>query len=157
MTVRRFSFPTTWTGVRADKAVAVVAGVSRNVAKQLIDEGGVLVNGNPPQARTKVLAGDIVSFEAPDARDAVAPNRQITFEVLYEDDDLAVVNKPPEPRRPPRCRASRRYPRLRGPGALAVDRGRGTAGEVGSGPPPGSRHIGGDAGRLDARQGTRVL
>ena len=92
---REVLLPEDLNGARADKALAVVAGVSRNVARQLIEEGGVLLNGHPPQPRTKVAVGDLLAFVEPAPAEEVSANRQVVFEVLYEDDDVAVVSKPP--------------------------------------------------------------
>jgi 23S rRNA pseudouridine1911/1915/1917 synthase len=54
----------------------------------------VHVNGRPADPADRVAAGDIVEFEIPEAYVAEAGAEAIALEVLYEDEDLAVINKP---------------------------------------------------------------
>lgn len=80
--------------VRLDLLVASVAGVSRNQAASLIATGSVLVNDRHEKASYKPRRGERVSIW----RRAVQPERSIQAEsidlaVVYEDEDLLVVNK----------------------------------------------------------------
>ncbi|MDR1520108.1 MAG: RluA family pseudouridine synthase [Planctomycetota bacterium] len=70
--------------------------LSRTKAQLRISEGRVTVNGFPRPANWRVLAGDRVSlhYPPPDLASAEA-GRHIPLDIIYEDDDLAVVNKPP--------------------------------------------------------------
>ena len=81
-------------GVRADKAVALIAGVSRGVARRWFDDGQVTVDGAPmPPSRT-LTAGQVVRHPEPPAPYELEPDPTVPFEVLYEDDVVAVVDKP---------------------------------------------------------------
>ena len=72
-------------------------GISRNRIQKWIDAGDVLVNGQPPsRAAWRVQAGDElrVRLEPPQPRRRPAAEI-IPLDVLYEDEDLLAVNKPP--------------------------------------------------------------
>ena len=68
--------------------------LSRTRIQELIDEGRVRVGDLPPKRAQRTAAGDIIEIEmAPRAALAASPEA-IPIELLYEDDDLVVVNKP---------------------------------------------------------------
>ena len=67
---------------------------SRAFLQKLIEEQQVRVNGQPNKASYKVRAGDVVSVEIPPPRPLETQPEEIALDVLYEDDDLIVVNKP---------------------------------------------------------------
>jgi 23S rRNA pseudouridine1911/1915/1917 synthase len=60
----------------------------------LIKSHLVHVNGEPADPADRVAAGDVVEFEIPEAYVADAAGEAIPLEVVYEDEDLAVINKP---------------------------------------------------------------
>lgn len=67
--------------------------VTRSMFQKLIEDGCVTVNGGREKASYKVRAGDIVSYSVPAPRSAHAQPEEIPLDVLYEDDDLIVINK----------------------------------------------------------------
>jgi 23S rRNA pseudouridine1911/1915/1917 synthase len=68
--------------------------LSRTRIQELIDEGRVRVGDLPPKRAQRIAAGDVIEIEmAPRAALAASPE-EIPIELLYEDDDLVVVNKP---------------------------------------------------------------
>lgn len=75
-----------------DKAVAVLFGVSRAAARGMVDKG-VLVNGAPAGASTRVPSGAVLRATPPAAPEEMAPE-EVAFDVLYEDEHLLVVGKP---------------------------------------------------------------
>lgn len=81
-------------GRRLDSLVAARLDLSRTRAATLIATGNVLVNGRRERAAYRPVAGDAVAVElpAPEPRD-VAPEA-IPLDVIYEDGDLLVVDKP---------------------------------------------------------------
>ena len=89
----RAEVPEALAGERADKVVAALSGVSRTLARRLLEEGRVTVNGAVVSPRERVEAGDRVEAEIPGP--AVLEPEAVPFEVRYEDEDLAVVDKPP--------------------------------------------------------------
>ncbi|HXA42358.1 MAG TPA: RluA family pseudouridine synthase [Candidatus Solibacter sp.] len=66
---------------------------SRAVATRLVREGAVLVNGRPARASRSVNTGDRVSVAIPDPTPAVPLAEDIPLRVVYEDDDLMVIDK----------------------------------------------------------------
>ncbi len=62
--------------------------------QSLIDEGRVRVTGAAPKASYRVQAGEIISIEIPPAAPAAVAPEPIALDVLYEDDDIAVIDKP---------------------------------------------------------------
>jgi 23S rRNA pseudouridine1911/1915/1917 synthase len=83
-------------GMRVDRVVAMVAGVSRAVAAELIGDGRVLVDGVPVSAgRTSLDEGATLTIRLRAAHGGpVGADPAIDFEVVYADDAVAVVDKP---------------------------------------------------------------
>jgi 23S rRNA pseudouridine1911/1915/1917 synthase len=82
-------------GVRLDLYLAGVLGeVSRSLIRRVIDAGGVSVNGRPQKASYKVRHGDAIVVTPPEPARPEPAAENIPIEILYEDDYLAVVNKP---------------------------------------------------------------
>lgn len=71
-----------------------VPGLSRTRAQRSIDEGDVLVNGLVPKASQKVHEGDVVEIELPAPPVTTLEPQPVPFGLLYEDDDVIVVEKP---------------------------------------------------------------
>jgi 23S rRNA pseudouridine1911/1915/1917 synthase len=67
---------------------------SRAFLQKLIEQGNVRVNGRAPKASYKVRAGDDVRLEIPPPRPLEARAEEIPLDVLFEDNDLIVLNKP---------------------------------------------------------------
>ena len=82
-------------GERLDAALSRLCGeLSRSAAQRLAESGAVLVNGTPRRKNYKLRAGDELSFTPPEAQPIEAAAEDIPLDVIYEDDDLIVVNKP---------------------------------------------------------------
>ena len=83
------------TGVRLDICLAEAGlELSRSQAQRLIDEGLVIVNGKPRKSNYKLRPGDVIKLWIPVAEQPKAMPEDIPLDVLYEDDDVIVVNKP---------------------------------------------------------------
>lgn len=67
---------------------------TRSRVKKLIDGGRVAVNGRPAKASAEIKAGDEVAAEIPDAEAYTVKPEPIPVDIVYQDKDLAVVNKP---------------------------------------------------------------
>lgn len=80
-------------GERLDKALAVLLEVSRSVARELVDRG-VTLEGSPAKPNSTVHAGDAIVTPTPVPPEELAAE-PVDFDVLAEDDDVIVVNKPP--------------------------------------------------------------
>ena len=82
-------------GVRADKFVAESGiGISRSSAVSLFEKGLVSVNGKAVNKKQKLSAGDIVTVNVPEPVAYEAKAEDIPLDIVYEDSDLLVVNKP---------------------------------------------------------------
>jgi len=82
-------------GVRLDRFLATRAGeLSRTRIQELIAEGRVNVNGVVTKPSHRLEAGEQVEIEVPPAEELEVAAEAAPLDVLYEDDDLAVVNKP---------------------------------------------------------------
>ncbi len=81
-------------GVRADVYAARESGQSRSSIARLMEDGHVLVNGRPCLKNGKLRAGDTLSVILPEAVPAEAQPENIPLDIVYEDEDIIVVNKP---------------------------------------------------------------
>ena len=81
-------------GERLDRVVAVLAEVSRSVARSVVLDGAVQVDGRVvSSASLRVGAGDQLTVVLPAPEPVVAPE-PVAFEVAYEDESIVVVDKP---------------------------------------------------------------
>jgi 23S rRNA pseudouridine1911/1915/1917 synthase len=94
--VRSFVAPPEAAGQRLDQFItAQIEGVSRSRIQMLMDQGGVLVDGVREKASLKLRGGEHIEMTGeahPEPLKATAED--IPLDVVYEDADLAVVNKP---------------------------------------------------------------
>jgi 23S rRNA pseudouridine1911/1915/1917 synthase len=81
-------------GERLDAALARLFGLSRSRAAELIADGLVLLDGRPAAKSDRVLAGEPLQVTMPPPRQAEPPRPVEGLAVLYEDDDIVVVDKP---------------------------------------------------------------
>ena len=71
-----------------------IEDLSRMTVKRLLDEGNILVNGKTPKASYKVSTGDVIDIKIDDPKEIKLEAQDIPIDVIYEDDDIIVVNKP---------------------------------------------------------------
>ena len=82
-------------GERLDAFLARCAeGLSRSAAQKLIEEGAVKRNGKPGKKNDKLNPGDAIEYEIPEAKPVDIVPRSMKLDIVYEDDDLLVINKP---------------------------------------------------------------
>ncbi len=82
-------------GERIDKALASVQpDWSRTLIQQWVKEGIVLVNGSTVKANYKVKQGDVLTVDEPEPEELDIPAEDLNLEIVYEDQDVLVVNKP---------------------------------------------------------------
>ncbi|MBR4016760.1 MAG: RluA family pseudouridine synthase [Oscillospiraceae bacterium] len=82
-------------GERLDAFLARTAeGLTRSAAQRLIEEGYVRRNGKPGKKNDKLNPSDEISVEIPDAKPVEITPREIPLEIVYEDEDVLVINKP---------------------------------------------------------------
>ncbi len=82
-------------GERIDKALSVlVDSVSRSFVQKLIREGAVFVGEKPVKANYRLRIDDVVCFELPENEEPDILPEDIPLSILYEDEDILVVDKP---------------------------------------------------------------
>lgn len=82
-------------GERIDKYISAHAeGISRSFAAQLAEAGHVSVNGRVVGKKYKTVAGEVLCIEIPEPEAAEILPEDIPLDIVYEDGDLLVVNKP---------------------------------------------------------------
>ena len=79
---------------RLDVFLAEKTEITRSYAATLIEEKRVLVNGKKSAKNTKLKNGNVVDITIPDPQEYTAMPENIPLDIVYEDDDLLVVNKP---------------------------------------------------------------
>ena len=67
---------------------------SRSFFQNCIENGQVLVDGRPARAKEKPREGSIITFFAEEPRELEAKPEDIPLDIVYEDGDIAVINKP---------------------------------------------------------------
>ena len=81
--------------IRLDKVIAMLdADVSRTMIQKMLDEGKILVNGKQGKASYKTKIKDKILVEEIIAKEIELKAQDIPVEVIYEDSDIIVVNKP---------------------------------------------------------------
>ena len=82
-------------GERLDAFLARCAeNLSRSAAQKLIEEGAVKRNGKPGKKNDKLNIGDAIEYEIPEAKSVDIVPTEMQLDIVYEDDDLLVINKP---------------------------------------------------------------
>ena len=82
-------------GERLDRALAdEEAGLTRSAVQKLMERGLITVNGKTAAKNTRLKAGDAVEMILPEPQEITARPEKIPLDIVYEDDDLLVVNKP---------------------------------------------------------------
>ena len=82
-------------GERLDAFLARRAeNMSRSAAQKLIEDGLVTRNGKPGRKNDKLNIGDSITYTVPEAKPVDIVPTEIPLDIVYEDDDLLVINKP---------------------------------------------------------------
>nr|WP_318685155.1 RluA family pseudouridine synthase [uncultured Acetatifactor sp.] len=91
----RFQITEDMVDERIDKCLCILLdSLSRSYFQKLIKDGLVLVNGYPVKGSYRVQADDCVAFSLPETAEPAIVPEDIPLDILYEDEDLIVVNKP---------------------------------------------------------------
>ncbi len=82
-------------GLRIDKYLSTVnEQLSRSYIQKLLKNGLVLVDGKPVKASYQVEEGDVISLDIPQAVEPEIEPEDMDLDILYEDQDVILVNKP---------------------------------------------------------------
>ena len=95
MKSNEFTVTDEYSGQRLDKYLSEqFPDISRSNIARIIDDGNAFVDGNSADKKTKLKAHQLVSISIPDAKPVEIMPEKIPLDVVYEDGDLLVVNKP---------------------------------------------------------------
>lgn len=94
MEIKEYKIEQELVGIRLDKAISMKDNsISRVAIQRLIDEENILVNGKKTKSSYKLNLNDIVSIKKEEPKDVEIKAEDIPLDVVYEDDDIIVVNK----------------------------------------------------------------
>lgn len=79
-------------GERVDAALSRMLGLSRSAATRMIEDGKVVIDGNVVQKSTRLEVGQMIEVDMKVEEKAPAP--VVGMDILYDDEDVVVVNKP---------------------------------------------------------------
>ena len=79
---------------RVDKFIASNTNKSRGEVQKYFTESTVLINGKVAKPSQSVKSGDLVEFETLEIVESTIEKQNIPLEIVYEDSDVIVVNKP---------------------------------------------------------------
>ena len=80
--------------IRLDVVIAKITDLTRVTVQRLIENRDILVNGNSSKASYRVTNGDIITVEIPEVTETDIKPQDIPIPIVYEDNDIIVVNKP---------------------------------------------------------------
>lgn len=81
-------------GMRLDSLLAAAAGISRSAAAKLIAEGHVTLAGKKADKNARPAVGEEICYTLPAPREIETPAQNIPLNVVYEDTDILIINKP---------------------------------------------------------------
>ena len=82
-------------GVRIDKyLVEQLPDITRSYLQKLLKDGSVQMNGKPVKASTKTAAGALIALTIPEPEEPEILPEDIPLDILYEDSDVILINKP---------------------------------------------------------------
>lgn len=84
-----------YNGVRADKALSIIFDdLSRNFIQNLFEEDKVLINEKIAKGKVKLSVGDMIKIDIPKPQELKVEAENIPLDIIYEDKDVVIVNKP---------------------------------------------------------------
>lgn len=82
-------------GKRIDKLLSEqLPDLTRSAIQNLMQDGCVTISGSPVKKNAKASAGDEIAVELPEAKEVAIEPENIPLDIVYEDHDIVVVNKP---------------------------------------------------------------
>ncbi len=81
-------------GIRADVFLTEKSGMTRSYIAKIIAEGRLEINGKPAKANQKLKVGDTLCLDVPPPVEPKVVKQDIPLDIIYEDDEIIVINKP---------------------------------------------------------------
>ncbi len=78
---------------RIDRLVADLSGLSRSYVQKLMSEGHVTLDGDPVKANEAAVRGSVIELDVPDPKPLELEPEAIPLSVVYEDDDMLIIDK----------------------------------------------------------------
>ena len=95
MEIKKYTVKKEQANIRLDKVVSLLdKELSRMEVQRLIEEGDILVTDKREKPSYKVKEGDLITVKRKPPKEIEMKAQEIPIEVIYEDDDIIVVNKP---------------------------------------------------------------
>ena len=91
---RLYPVPEGLVGDRVDSVVSRMTGLSRTVCARLVDAGEVLIDGAPVSKSDRVMANQLLEVMIPEPVSLEPKPTPANLPIVYEDEDIVVVNKP---------------------------------------------------------------
>lgn len=79
---------------RLDAFLSRMGNMTRSAAQKLLEEGQVRRNGKPGKKNDRLAPGDRIDYEIPEAKPVDIAPTEMPLDIVYEDEDLLVINKP---------------------------------------------------------------
>lgn len=80
--------------IRLDKIISKLEkDISRTTIQRMIEEGNVLVNKKQVKTSYKVIEGDLITIKAEQPKETDLVPQDIPLDIVYEDNDILIVNK----------------------------------------------------------------
>jgi 23S rRNA pseudouridine1911/1915/1917 synthase len=93
--VQEFVAASELVSMRLDKAVSqLVSELTRSHVQNLIEDGFITINNKKTEKNYKIKLNDVIMVNIPDLKQALASAQDIPLEVVYEDSELIIINKP---------------------------------------------------------------
>ncbi|MBQ2061101.1 MAG: RluA family pseudouridine synthase [Oscillospiraceae bacterium] len=92
--IRTLTAPSEQAGERLDSFLAAALDISRSAAARLLEEGLVTLGDRALPKNYRIAGGETLTAEIPEPEDTEVAAQDIPLDVVYEDDDVIVVNKP---------------------------------------------------------------
>ena len=95
MSELQFTVPAEQSGRRIDSWLAEqIEGLTRSAAQNLLSEQAVSCNGQPLKKNYKLVGGEAITIQLPELKEVDLKPENIPLDIVYEDADIVVVNKP---------------------------------------------------------------
>ena len=94
MQINKYIVTSEYEGMRIDACLSIISGLSRSNIQRLIDEKSVLLNGEVPKAKFKVVENDEITLYYEEPKEVTLKPVKMDLDIVYEDQDLIVINKP---------------------------------------------------------------
>ena len=91
---RTLTAPSEHAGERLDSFLSAALAISRSAAARLCEEGRVTAGGKSLAKNYRLTGGEVLTVEIPEAAETEVVAQDIPLDVVYEDEDVIVVNKP---------------------------------------------------------------